>query len=57
MNSLKTDLRVKEKLDKMYQLAQEILMLTEDEEYSEQDNEMLDECQNVIDIYKNTFVY
>ena len=57
MSSLKTNLRVKEKLDKMCELAQEILMLTEDEDYSEEENDMLDECQNVIDTYKNTFVY
>ena len=57
MSSLKTDLRVKEKLDKMYELAQVILMLTEGEDYSEEENDMLDECQNVIDTYKNIFVY
>lgn len=57
MSSLKTDLRVREKLNKMCELAQEVLMLTKDEDYSEEENDMLDECQNVIDTYKNIFVY
>ena len=48
---------IKEKLNKMYLLAQEILKATEDEYYSDKEDEMLNECQNVIDIYKNTFVY
>lgn len=50
------NMEIKHKVDKMVKLAKEIMELVEDcGEYSEEENEMLDEVANVISTYKNTF--
>ena len=50
------NMQIKHKLDKMCNIAKEIMELIEDYgEYSDEENEMLDEVANVINTYKNTF--
>lgn len=50
------NMEIKRKVDEMVKLAKEIIDLTEDYgEYSDEENEMLDEVANIINTYKNTF--
>lgn len=48
---------MKKMLDIFYSVAREIMSLTEDiGEYSDEENEVIEEVANVINIYENTFV-
>lgn len=48
--------KIKTKVDILYNLAREILDMSEDiDEYTDEENEMLDEIANVINVYKNIF--
>ena len=50
------DREIKHKVDMLYNLAREILDMSGDYgEYTDEENEVLDEIANVITIYENTF--
>jgi len=50
------DREMKKKIDIIYNLARKVLDMSGDiGEYSDDENEVLDELANVIDIYENTF--
>lgn len=49
---------IKTKIDILYNLAREILDMSEDVgEYTDEENEMLDEIANIINTYENVFNY
>ena len=50
------DLEIKEKVDLIYKLSTEVMELSGDiGEYTDDENEVLDEIANFINVYKNTF--